>query len=154
MPLTKEQLLQKRFKFISPYPGGHWEIGEVFEPCGKNCYATCGMYMIIMHGSILEAYPHIFQPLPWWSDRNIEDMPEYLKQHGMIDSRGNAIPDKVVKVSKHWANTATHPHGNYKVFSSSETPHTQLYSQMYFDWDPATEEEYTAYINKTTINHD
>jgi hypothetical protein len=27
----------------------------------------------------IEPYPHLFQLLPWWSDRKVEDMPEYLK---------------------------------------------------------------------------
>jgi hypothetical protein len=59
-----------------------------------------------------DKYPHLFQPLPWWSDRKVEDMPEYLncpsrkmffrverwhKSYFIIDGRqkmqyGNYIP--------------------------------------------------------------
>ena len=78
MPLTKEQLLQKRFKFILPFPGAHWRIGGIFELVGDDLYAVSGL-PIKMLGCILEEYPHIFQPLPWWSDRNVDDMPKYVK---------------------------------------------------------------------------
>lgn len=82
MPLTKEQLLQKRFKFIMPYPGSHWEVGDIFEHINNDIYVV-SHYPVKMLGVILETYPHIFQPLPWWSDRGINDLPEYVKR---IDS--------------------------------------------------------------------
>lgn len=129
MPLTKEQLTQKRFKFTISYPGSHWEIGEVFELRGNSCYATESMSHLIVHESILEAHPHIFQPLPWWSDRKPEDMPEYYKHtgnHGIFK-------------------TSFRPQGGIVMlkFSPTETVPTSLEYTL-----PATEGEYTAYINQ------
>jgi hypothetical protein len=27
----------------------------------------------------IEPYPHLFQPLPWWSGRKLEDMPAFIR---------------------------------------------------------------------------
>jgi hypothetical protein len=139
--MTPEQLLRPRYKSIADYPSNILPIDHITDINGVD---------IAVRSSIefFDRYPHLFKKLDWWEDRKIEEMPSYLKQEDMIDSRGNSIPDKVIKVSKHWASTGTHPYGNFKAFSSSEVPNSQLYSQMYFGWEPATEEEYNNYTNK------
>lgn len=127
MPLTKEQLLQKRFKFILPFPGAHWRIGGIFELVGDDLYAVSGL-PIKMLGCILEEYPHIFQPLPWYSDRKPEDMPEYLKWR---------TKQQIVKPVR-WE-------ANCEFYYLSEHDIVGYYSDY---TDPATEEEYNAYINQ------
>lgn len=135
MPLTKEQLIQKRFKFIMPYPGSHWEVGDIFEHINNDIYVV-SHYPVKMLGVILETYPHIFQPLPWWSDRKPEDMPEYVKEVDSLYKIG-----EVVKV-KEW------------VLENEETdcPCFQDERDNHFTWirgfEPATESEYNAYINQ------
>lgn len=132
-------LLAPRYKVIADYPRSFYTLGEVIE-----CDAPDHQ---------LAQWPAIFKPLQWWEERTLEEMPMYLKQIGRINSEDKPIPDRVIKVSKHWANTATHPHGNYKIFSSSDDPHNEFYSQMYFDWQPATESEYLAYQQSLTREH-
>lgn len=140
--MTPDELLKPRYKVIADYPGNLWQIGEILDrDWGWNGDDENGFK------NKVSDYPHLFKPLQWWEDRKKDDMPDYVKQEGMVDSRNRPIPDRVIKVNTHWANTATHPYGNVKVFSSSDNPQYELYSQMYFDWQPATESEYHTYIN-------
>lgn len=148
--MTPEQLLIPRYKVKARDTSGNFEIEDVFMqyllggPVWRK-FIDGKWTDTTIHNP--EKYPHLFKPLQWWEDRKLEEMPAYVKQEGMVDSRDKPIPDRVIKVDKHWANTATKPYGNYKVFSSSEDPHNHLYSQMYSDWQPATHEEYLTYIN-------
>lgn len=127
MPLTKEQLLQKRFKFIMPYPGSHWEVGDIFESILEDIYKVKSS-PVKMIESVMESYPSIFQPLPWWSDRKPEDMPEYLKWR---------TKQQIVKPVR-WE-------ANCEFYYLSEHDIVGYYSDY---TDPATEEEYNAYINQ------
>lgn len=145
MPLTKEQLLIPRYKVIAYYPqppfneetDEHKFIeGDLLIQSNVNGVSTFRRYGRLGHMSVgvpccphPEKYPKIFQPLHWWSDRNPEDMPEYYKHsgtHGVYKT--NFRPQGGVVMLR---------------FSSTETVPTRLeYTE------PATEEEYIAYINQ------
>lgn len=117
MPLTKEQLLQDRIKVIADYPDNPWDVGDILYPFDGATQQIIGF-------PDFKKYPHIFQPLPWWSDRKIEDMPEYVycpsrKMYFKIDKWG--IDHFVIN-------------GKTK--------------RQYDNYVPATETEYTAYINQ------
>lgn len=133
MPLTKEQLLQKRFKFISPYPGSHWEVGDIFEHINNDIYAVAH-YPVKMLDVVLETYPHIFQPLPWWSGRKPEDMPGYLR----INYGNGPV---LCKVSQ-WM----HKIGEQTVFEYYKNG--LALRETTKGTEPITEEEYNAYINQ------
>ena len=64
--MTVEELLIPRYKVTADYPGmdDSYEIGEVLKPA---------------YTGIVDAYPHLFRKLNWWEERNVEDMPEYVK---------------------------------------------------------------------------
>jgi len=70
--MTVEELLRPRFEVIADYPESPYPVGEIIERTGKTTF--------------FEKYPAIFKPLPWWSHRKIEDMPEYVKYQYHNDS--------------------------------------------------------------------
>lgn len=69
--LSTDVLLTPRFKVIADYPDSPFGIGQILSPSqsGGKWYDK------------LEQYPAIFQRLQWASDRNIADLPEYVKDH-------------------------------------------------------------------------
>jgi hypothetical protein len=88
--LTVEELLMPRRKVIADYPGCEFEIGQIITFTHKSDFFTGSMDWVseftkTKDGKVqfcikkIEPYPHLFQPLPWWSDRKVEDMPEYIK---------------------------------------------------------------------------
>jgi hypothetical protein len=87
--LSKEELLIQRYKVIGPYPGSRFEIGDILIRYNLNAsdtrvytYTTnpsSPLQGISARKEDVETMPNIFQPLPWWSDREPEDMPEYLE---------------------------------------------------------------------------
>lgn len=81
--LSKEELLIDRFKISNIWPD-MWNYrmyqGQIIElkklNSGGYGYPTKGN---TFYKSFFENYPHLFQPLPWWSDRKPEDLPRYIK---------------------------------------------------------------------------
>lgn len=85
--MTQEQvqkLLQPRYLVIADYPSSTFTVGEILpiivNEMGEAIYAypntggKAGIYQ-----THFNKYPHIFKPLFWWEERDIADMPEYLK---------------------------------------------------------------------------
>lgn len=61
-------LMATRWKVIADYPSNdEYKVGQIIENIGPH------------YSELLSRYPHLFQPIPWWSDRKPEDMPEYVK---------------------------------------------------------------------------
>lgn len=128
MPLTKEQLLKNRYKAIAEDTTQSFKAGDILDHNDgwrDNVWqAPNGQYIFNP-----ERYPHLFQLLPWWSDRKPEDMPQYYKysgNHGVFKT--NFRPQGGIVMLQ---------------FSPTETVPTRLEYTL-----PATEEEYTAYINQ------
>ena len=69
--MTVEELLKPRWKVIADYPKSQFKVGEIIE--SKTGFLYC-----------FEDYPHLFQPLQWWEERKLEDMPEYVNYNGGI----------------------------------------------------------------------
>jgi hypothetical protein len=78
--MTPEQLLIQRYKVIAPYPGikAHgWKVGDILD---RNwCEYQNGDEDAGVIEWQISDYPTNFQPLPWWSDRKVEDMPAFIK---------------------------------------------------------------------------
>lgn len=72
MALSKEEILRKRYKVIADYPGNPFEISAIIEPTGTHQYEQ-------IECAYFDRYPHIFQPLGWWEEREEKDMPDYVK---------------------------------------------------------------------------
>ena len=84
MSLTKLDLLKPRFKVIADYLLSPFSLGEVLSLHNSNNDGWRYTYYdgegsISLWQSELEEYPAIFQPLQWWEERAVEEMPEYVK---------------------------------------------------------------------------
>lgn len=80
--MSTEELLMPRYKVIADYPGNKFIIGDILTFVREVAQSydlwvnQNGLQITYNH---FGKYPHIFQPLPWWSDREPQDLPEYLE---------------------------------------------------------------------------
>lgn len=133
MPLTKEELLAQRYKVIAPYPRMELDqhgVGDIISPYGM------GFLYPEKVKEQYDMYPHLFQPLPWWSDRKPEDVEGlYLRLNDGLHC----------KLFKHFTSD-----GCERNPEPYFTDGTDELGWSYFITKPEiiTEEEYTAYINQ------
>lgn len=91
---TPEQLMQPRYKVVAEDTSGRLMVGSIItldKMLPDNALAHLGIEKIpdtqpygeyngkCWYAEELDKYPHLFQPLQWWEDRQPEDMPEYVK---------------------------------------------------------------------------
>ena len=153
--MTKEQLLMPRIKVLVDYPqytDDETRIfikGDIAIQCNVNGALTfirtgrCGHMSVgvpcVKHP---EKYPEVFQSLPWYSQRKVEDMPKYLKVtkvHGGVDNIGTVFKTEPGAYRKFMAYGFTTDHeGNCMGFDNI----------MIEYFEPATEEEYLQYIGQ------
>lgn len=138
-------LLVPRIRVKADYPNSPFKVGDilheeknvfafsVYAPAhllsrvnGENVY----LKLKISKGDI-ERYPHLFELLPWWAERSVEEMPEYLKDNTI----GTIVikVDRYVKISEEWwfiseANASIGHVSSLRIFI------------------PATKDEYDNYI--------
>lgn len=118
--MTPEQLMIPRYKVIADYPKSFYTLGQVIE-CDEPDHQ-------------LAQWPAIFKPLQWWEVRKKEELPQYLRR-----------TDYVIKVDNH---QCTHDfHGRVVSEPSMFISNDCVAPQPYWAWQPATESEYTTYIN-------
>lgn len=134
MPLTKEQLLMPRVKCVIRYPDSRFPVGAIlyqdFEDPELYNFIDANKRLWILESPQL--YPETFIPLPWWSDRGISDLPEYVKR-----SDGS-----IVRVLHYGYSEGE---GElYLVIDDLEIPNYMDYLSP----EPSTLEEYAAYINQ------
>lgn len=123
------ELLKPRWKVISSFPGGEWlKIGEILV------LRDLGEYVDAWDSLLPENYPAIFQPLKWWEERNIEDLPEYIKNvDGVYKLLGRAGGSKEMM---RWMVVPNFP-------EYGEEFSYILDNRM----EPATKEDYDIFIN-------
>ena len=86
--MTKNELMQTRFKVMSTYPNSKFKKGDILEriPNATNDWYNADKSLI--NADILleeiEQYPHIFRKLNWWECRNVEDMPKKIQSKTQI----------------------------------------------------------------------
>src|SRR5688572_28451222 len=82
--MTTEELLLKRYKVtnIWPHLGDkdyyHGEIITLIKSVNLNQYCI-RRGDATLYDAFFDQYPHLFEPLPWWKDRKVEEMPEYVR---------------------------------------------------------------------------
>ena len=95
MPLTKQQLLIPRVLCIGTKEG---EPNDTSRDYISGNIITVGDYLsnsdfLSMKataeylGRLVEKFPHLFKPLPWWYGRTVEEMPGYIlasKTYGIV----------------------------------------------------------------------
>jgi hypothetical protein len=94
--MTPEDLLRDRHKVIAPYPGSPFKVGQILE---KHKFLSGKWHVPNFHYDPAD-YPAIFQPLPWWSDRAVEEMPEFVKGGGNYYKHQYAMMDGVLKFNQ------------------------------------------------------
>lgn len=90
-PMTTEDLLKPRYKVIADYLFSPYKIGNVIV-CENHQYKQVHLATINVRemGENIKQecfydiedcklYPALFKPLAWYEDREVGDMPEYVK---------------------------------------------------------------------------
>ncbi len=126
--MTPEELLIPRYKVIADYPGNEIKVGKVFEPNTD------------WPESYLKKYPHLFRKLEWWEERELGDMPGYVKWvEYMPINKQKLLPERgMIELAKSimWGNSI-----RFEVQSQ-----INIISAEYFL--PSTETEYLKYKSK------
>lgn len=140
--LSKEELLKKRYKVTGPYPRSPYNVGDLVE-----ITPTGGSYLEIVtqemsqwtdeiqdvehytHLDNIKAFPNLFQELPWYAERSVEDLPEYLIR--------NTADKKVVMAEMHNCD-AKHGLGFLDITGRTKS---------YCNYMPATFDEYQEFKN-------
>jgi hypothetical protein len=154
MPLSVEELLRPRYKVIADYFFNPYKLGDIITlpKNNRSVHLTTTSHTDEFGDRVSQAehyapkvidqYPHLFQPLQWWEDRNSEDMPEYVIEEG-----GHVFKTK-------WKEGA--------ITENGKRPMRMRFEDSFGDWQvipnvmcffqPATLADYQAYINnqKTT----
>jgi hypothetical protein len=73
--LSKEELLQPRYKVIADYPSQAFEMGNII--IGTSAYLVKGEGFC--NSGYMQEYPNLFKKLEWSEGRGIEDLPEYVR---------------------------------------------------------------------------
>jgi hypothetical protein len=143
--MTVEDLMKPRYRVIADYPNNPHGIGKIL--CAKKDFSSMHMDTIeytdefgenvrqqnFRATSEFDKYPHLFQPLPWYSERDVKDMPEYVKVEEYFGEK------KVFKIDKYFQNKFDEYYG---LTIGTDTGRLYLKNACAL---PATELEYTAY---------
>lgn len=145
--MTTEELLIPRYKCIAPVLFNRdelYNVGDVFTDNGKS--PVLNQHGWPVYPIEWAKYPHLFEPLPWWKDRKLDELPEFVKQTGYVDSQDNPVPDRVVRVRKHFAsNSGDWRNDSYLIFAPDLK---DVSSMSYAGWEPATKTDYDNYIRQ------
>lgn len=132
--LTSEELMKPRYKVVADYPHIEMDqhgVGDIISPYGMG---------FVHPEKVKEQYdsfPHLFKKLEWWEERNIDDMPEYLKsEYKMLEVV------EVYKISGYETNTF----GEF--FAKTPDSETGKLFIRNADAMPATKEEYDSFKSK------
>ncbi len=73
-------LLQKRFKVVADYPDNDIPVGIVLTNYSSDIWTNMEKgYEFHAQVSWFEKYPHLFREMSWWEERELKDLPEYVK---------------------------------------------------------------------------
>jgi hypothetical protein len=94
MPLTKQQLLIPRVLCIGGKEGepndtsGNFISGEIliqkFKDKPEKWYNERLQFSVRLKPEWVLKFSHLFNPLPWWYGRTVEELPEYLNIDGGV----------------------------------------------------------------------
>jgi hypothetical protein len=123
---TIEDLLKPRYRVSRPYPEmerHNIKVGDILtDPGGNQAVRNQTGDAIVPFE--WETFPNIFEPLPWWQER--DDLPDFLKHKNK---------NRVVRVY------------GYRLFGDCFMPEDDLvFPESLSNWLPATEAEYIEYI--------
>lgn len=144
----ENDILKPRYKVVSDYPFAKHCIGDILTRIPKatdNVFAKEGWKPgdPSIDESYLMQYPHLFRKLEWWEERQIEDLPLFVR-FGQWDK-----PHMIYKI-KEW-NPVGVLEGNHGLepFGLAEIPHEYFISLRFPNNFPATKEEYEQQLAYT-----
>ena len=128
--MTPEQLMQPRFKVIADYPDNHrWNVGTILDRDWSRYPGDDETKEPIWK---ISDFPHLFKELEWWEEREVEDMPKYVKSIA-----NGSIVKEVTTYSL-----------NDNMFYADYRGYSLHYYLKFFE--PATKEEYEEYQESKT----
>lgn len=137
--LTPEQLMKPRYKVISNYPNSIHTIEDIIENKDGDIVDVIAYYNC-------SYYPNIFQKLEWWEQRNVEDMPEYVRWNPKSIPL-DAIENEVMRIeSSRECNPGGSMAGMIEFILDRGDPKLNKYGYQTMML-PATEEQYNQYLN-------
>lgn len=84
--MSNEELLQPRYKLIADYPNNKdFVLDKIIEMNGQMAKGYPQYEVEDCQGkrqylfTFFELYPHLFKKLEWQEERNVEEMPKYIK---------------------------------------------------------------------------
>ena len=139
--MSTEELLKQRRKVIAPYPNSPYKIGEIltefFFDNGNSYFSVnseSGFHDKIVSGETIKECPNIFSTMNWWEERELNDMPEYVR----FKSNG-----EILRIAKRAKGTPSDVYCQ-GVCKGGFTHYYQWLSL--YDMMPSTKEEYEQYL--------
>lgn len=76
-----KDLLEPRVRVTSEYPGSVYSVGTVLYVNREAEKIRVSPNTIDSFATYVEVdlYPNIFKPMGWWEDRDITEMPQYVR---------------------------------------------------------------------------
>lgn len=134
--MSNDELLKPRYKVIADFP--QWSAfkhnkGDILFLKGIH-FVGSGTSKSINEKEIV-LYPHLFKKLEWWEERELSDMPDYVK---LIFNDKISFVHKVHKWKSERNSDGQPLYHYYNLVDAMSTG-------CVVDLEPATKEEYDAY---------
>jgi len=129
--MTVEQLMIPRVKVVEDYPDSPYKVGDIMVFDGDLTIHPNGM-------DITSKYPKIFQPIPWYAERDVDVLPKYER---VIDQDSELNSEVVIVTEWMNGNDDLICYINHEWFMGISIGVNIL---------PATEQEYTDFITQKT----
>lgn len=155
MSLTVEELLYPRFMVLTDSPGVSFKQGDILI-----CNMKVGEILFCdldaeLHTDELRKYPKVFEEIPWFGGRTLEDMPDYVSLWAPVDVE--PLPGKHVNYwgVEYWKIYKVTEKGELK-YPEYNIGQAQFYCCLpgfikkmnYCYFKPRTQQEYDEYILK------
>lgn len=133
-----EKLLAPRYKVLAEDTTGKFKKGQTLvnvygwkEMCWWDDKGINGYYV-----NNPENYPHLFRPMKWYEEREIKDMPKYMR---LYDGRIREVEqyDEV----------------NDEVFYFIKLDGDPWHQEYIYNCTPATLQQYTSHINNKPLTN-
>lgn len=151
---------QKRFIVTNPYPNSPYKVGDMVNKVGdhyhittfknRNEFGELEGIEVHCHESEIEKYSNLFRELQWWEHREESEMPEYVK---IIKDHPDKWNPHLGKFFKYFPEISEYHNvikwetdysGAYAIINRGKSFSISVHAELI---QPATESEYTKYIN-------
>lgn len=143
--MTKDELLKPRWKVIADYPYCPYQIGDMVEVSDLGIHFHCTTTKVynsfnaemenqVNYFSIelIKNFPHLFRELHWSEDREISDLPKYVKG---VDGYYKGKTFKIAHLSQ-----------NGRIWHVDNEIEHQTFLRWATDFIPADESDYNDYL--------